>query len=173
RFLCTSAMQKPIFEQLKKGTSRIREIIMDSKQFVFIIILSMIVLGFLLSIVFSRLITGIYRDKPIVFLLIAIIALVFASFHYLDRIINLLFTKIIPSSFKEEVRKNKENNKNWEWNYFLYGNMVLASSFIPLTNYNSNTFSGNNSNSSGSCSSSCGSSCSSSCGSSCGGCGGD
>lgn len=169
RFLCTSAMQKPIFEQLKKGTSRIREKIIDSKQFVSTIIISMIVLGFFLSIVFSRFMTGIYRDKPIVLLLIAIITLVFVSFYYLDRVINLLFTKIIPSSFKEEVRKNKENNNNWEWNYFLYGNMVLASSFIPLTNYGSGTSSGSNSSSSGSC----GSSCSSSCGSSCGGCGGD
>lgn len=121
RFVCISAMQKPIFEQLKKGTFRIRERIMDSKQFVSLVILTMIVLGSLLSIVFSRFITGIYRDKPILFLLIAIIVLVFAfaSFYYLDRIINLMFTNIIPSSFKEEMRMNKENNNNWEWNYFL------------------------------------------------------
>jgi hypothetical protein len=172
--LCQAVMQKPIFEQLQKATYRIRERIIKSKEFAFVVIVVMITLGMFLTVIFSRFITGIWRDRPVTFLLFAIIPLVLISIGYIDRVINLMFAKIIPSTIKKEI-KNSEIENNWEWNYFLYGSVVLSSFFVPLTNYNSNSFFTNNSSGSGSCGSSCGSSCGggSSCGSSCGGCGGD
>jgi len=172
--LCQAVMQKPIFEQLQKATYRIRERIIKSKEFAFVVIVVMITLGMFLTVIFSRFITGIWRDRPLTYLLFAIIPLVLISIGYIDRVINLMFAKIIPSTIKKEI-KNSEIENNWEWNYFLYGSVVLSSFFVPLTNYNSNSFFTNNSSGSGSCGSSCGSSCGggSSCGSSCGGCGGD
>jgi len=161
--------QKPIFEQLEKAVIRIRQKITDSKQFMQIIKIAMLILGLILSIGFSRLISGIFRDKPVVYLVLVLFTLVIISDFYLSKIINYLFSNTIPLSFKDD-KISTEAEKDWEWNYFLYGNVILASSFIPLTGYvNRNA----GSNGGSGCGSSCGSSCSSSCGSSCGGCGGD
>ncbi|KRD08911.1 hypothetical protein ASE21_13740 [Flavobacterium sp. Root901] len=175
--LCKTAIQKPVFEQIEKATYRIRNRIINSKEFTRVIMTVMIVLGFLLSIGFSRFITGIWRGKPVLFLLIAIVPLVLISRYYLNQVLNLMFVNIIPSSVKVEILDKGENKRAWEWDYFLYGNLLLVNSFIPLTNYQTSSSSWNNfvrSDSSGiSCGSSGGGSCGSSCGSSCGGCGGD
>ncbi|KUJ62966.1 hypothetical protein AR687_06120 [Flavobacteriaceae bacterium CRH] len=165
----------PTFDQIQKSVNRIKETITNSKQFTFVIIIVMVVLGLLLSIGFSRLISGISRDKPVTFLVFTMIFLVVLADYYLNRILKFFFQKTISQSFKQE-KSNTTIEKDWELNYFLFGNMVLVNSFIPLiSTTNTSNFSSSNS-SSNSCSSggsSCGSSCGGSCGSSCGGCGGD
>lgn len=161
--------KKPIFEQMERAVGRIRQKITDSKQFSEIIKISMLILGLVLSIGFSRLISGISRDKPVTYLVFILFALVIISDFYLTKMINYLFSNTIPLSFVDK-KISTEAEQDWQWNYFLYGEVVLASSFIPLTGYvNRNA----GSNRGSGCGSSCGSSCSSSCGSSCGGCGGD
>ncbi|MDR7210323.1 hypothetical protein [Flavobacterium piscis] len=160
-------IKKPLFEQLQKAVTRIKETIFNSKQFIIILITGMVVLGLALSIGLSRIFSGVSRDKPIGYLLFLIIVLVLCSNFYLKRIKNYMFTYTIPLFFKKE-KSNTEAEKDWEWNYFLYGKVILVSSFIPLTNYlNSSGIDSGNSWTS------CGNSCGSSCGSSCGGCGGD
>lgn len=170
--LCQLAIKKPVFEQLQKATNRIKETIVNSKEFMFVVIVTMITLGLILSVGFCRIITGISRDKPVVLLVILFSILVLFSVFYLDRVLKLLFSTIIPLGIKKD-KQSEEFAGNWEWNYFIYGNVLLTSTFIPLTN-NINDISLNRdlskTNSGGS---SCGSSCTSSCGSSCGGCGGD
>ncbi|MNX73673.1 hypothetical protein D3C86_1050800 [compost metagenome] len=157
--------RNPIYEQIEKSVGRIRNTIVDSKQFMQIIKIVLLIFGLLLSIGFSRIISGISRDKPITFLLFTVFALLITTKIYFNKIINYLFSSTIPLVFTNEKLKS-EAEKDWHWNYFLYGEVVLVSSFLPLTGYlNRNTDSGGGS--------SCGSSCSSSCGSSCGGCGGD
>lgn len=184
--LCWNVRRKPIFEQLQNATYRIKDRIIGSKSFTNVMIVAMITLGVLLSIGFSRLFSGFWRDKPVIFLLIALVPLVFITRYYLNQLLNLIFIDIIPSSFKEKVLGRGESKRDWEWDYFLYGTAMLSTAFIPIVNYASPTssssgdyFSISSSGNSGSCGSSCGSSgssgssCSSSCGSSCGGCGGD
>lgn len=161
--------RNPIYEQIEKSIGRIRKTIMDSKQFMQIIKIVLLVFGLFLSIGFSRIISGISRDKPITFLLFALFGLLIVTKIYFNKIVDFLFSSTIPLVFTNEKLKS-DAQKDWHWNYFLYGEVLLVSSFLPLTGYlNRNTDSGGGT----SCGSSCGSSCSSSCGSSCGGCGGD
>ncbi|MBZ4034173.1 hypothetical protein K6T82_05310 [Flavobacterium sp. 17A] len=112
--LCYAVIQKPIFGQLQKSANRIKDKIRASKEFTIVIISSMIALGLFLDIILSRIITGIWRDKPVAYLFIAIIPFLLTAFYNLDRISNLLFTKVIPTSFKQEIRKNSQNENDWE-----------------------------------------------------------
>ncbi|MBF4465811.1 hypothetical protein [Flavobacterium sp. LC2016-12] len=163
--------RNPIYEQLEKAVSRIRKTIVDSQQFMQIIKIVLLVFGLLLSIGFSRIISGISRDKPVAFLVFTLFALLIVTRIYFRKIVTYLFSTTMPLVFTNE-KMNSDTAKDWHWNYFLYGEVLLVSSFLPLTGYlNRNGDSGSSSWSS--CGSSCGSSCSSSCGSSCGGCGGD
>ncbi|WP_348053887.1 hypothetical protein [Mucilaginibacter sp.] len=71
---------------------------------------------------------------------------------------------ILPKYYNRYIVSERPEYQQWDWQYFLLGNAVFASVFMPLTNY------GNSDSSGGDSGSSCGSSCG---GSSCGGCGGD
>ena len=123
--------RKPLFEQIEKSVARIRKRIVESKQFINIMKKVLLVLGLVLSIGFSRIITGISRDKPVTFLLFTIFALLIISKIYFNKIVNYLFTITIPLAFKDE-KLNPENEKDWQWNYFFFGQVVLASSFLAL-----------------------------------------
>lgn len=165
-------LKKPLFEQLENSVTRIKEHILNSKEFQSVFLIAMSVLALLMSIGISRLILGISRDKPIAFLLIFTVLLWWVSYFYARRMENYFFTHTLPNSYKTKIINRKEEN-SWEWNYFLVGPAILIASFIPLTNYINR-----NSNRSGSCGTGCGSSCGSSCGGGgscgggCGGCGG-
>ncbi|MFH6991383.1 hypothetical protein [Flavobacterium sp. FlaQc-48] len=169
--LYKTAELKPIFAQIEKGVSKIRETITASKQFLFVVKIIMLILAFLLSIGFSRFISGIVRDKPVTYLFFALIILIAVSNYYLNKMTDYLFSHTIPSFFKEE-KQTEEIKKDWQWDYFFYGEIILVSSFIPLTEYAKTNYFQSSGGGSGSNCSSSSSSCSSSCGSSCGGCGG-
>ncbi|WP_343695710.1 hypothetical protein [Flavobacterium sp.] len=163
---------KPVFQQIKKGVEKIRETILDSKQFLFIIKAAMLVFGLLLSIGVSRIIIGISREKAVTKIVFLTIILAAISYYYFKKIVNYLFFNTIHSTFKKE-KNNTDPEQDWQWNYFLYGGLTV--SFMPLAMPENNKFTSSNSSSGSgsSCGSSCGNSCGSSCGSSCGGCGGD
>jgi hypothetical protein len=74
----------PTFDQIQKSVNRIKETITNSKQFTFVIIVVMVVLGLLLSIGLSRLISGITRDKPVTFLVFTMIFLIVLADYYLN-----------------------------------------------------------------------------------------
>lgn len=96
-----------IFEQLQKAVGRIRKTIIDSKPFMQIIKIVMLVFGLLLSIGFSRIISGISRDKPITFLLLVIFALLIITKIYFNKIVNYLFSSTIPLIFTKEKLKSE------------------------------------------------------------------
>lgn len=123
--------QKPLFEQIEKAVVRIRQKVTNSKQFMQIIKISMLILGLILSIGISRLISGISREKPVTFLVFVLFALVIISYNYLDKIVNYLFSDTIPQSFKED-KINTEAEKDWQWNYFLYGKYNISKFFYSI-----------------------------------------
>ena len=114
--------------------------------------------------------TGVLRDKSITQIFIVLLILTAVIIGYLWRLTTLFCTQTIPNFYKQSVLPNTEDN--FQWQYFLFGNAVLSTSFVPLVNYVDRRMHLSSDGGVSSCGSSDGSSCGSSC-SSCGGCGGD
>lgn len=157
---------KPIFWNIPISMDAFRKYFNKSKKFGFLFYSNFAVLTLLLLLSFTRIVTGILRDKPVSQIAIATIILIIVTVLFLQRLTKQISTTTVPDLYKKEILPTRQIENNWQWTYFLLGTAVLTTSFVPLVNYVDK----NNSN--GNCGTSCGSSCGSSC-SSCGGCGGD
>lgn len=166
------ASKKPIFEQLNVSTERLRSRIQSSKDYVSINLMIYLVLSLLFGIGIVRFVLGIVNDRPILYLTVALIILTIARWYYLKKRLNYFFDKALPDFYQHQVLDSSQKTR-WEWNYFLYGDLVLLTSFIPIAGY-ANRNHRNQDNYGTGCGTSCGSSCGSSCGGGggCGGCGG-
>lgn len=157
---------KPIFGNIPNSMDAFRKYFNKSKKFGLLFYINYAILTLLVLLSFTRVVTGILRDKPVAQILIATIVLVIIIVVFLQRLTKQISTTTIPNLYKKDILPTRQIENNWQWTYFLLGTAVLTTSFVPLVNY----IDKNNNN--GSCGTSCGSSCGSSC-SSCGGCGGD
>lgn len=125
----------------------------------------------------SRMLVGISRDKPILFLVLILLA--FIGFIVLFQSKRLIYftRKAIPEQFKEQIivpAQDQGEYKNTEWQYFLLGSAALALTFTPVMSYadrNKNSSSNNSCGTSGGGGDSGGGD-GGSCGGGCGGCGG-
>lgn len=169
--LTNYAIKKPIFEQIQKGCTEIKQHISQSKEYLLLILVPYIILGIALLFGYSRLLSGMMRDKPTTYILMCCFAFTLITVFFLFKIRLCLFTASLPNLYKKELLDSK-SREDWEWNYFIFGKATLVSSFIPLINHMNNNKA--NSGFGASCGASCGSSCGSSCGGGggCGGCGG-
>lgn len=159
--------QKPIFNQIQKSVDKIKQHIDSSINFQSVFIFAFIYMSILISIGLSRLALGLSREKPVLYISFVMTALVLLSVFYLKRIKNYLFIKSIPDFYKNEI-VTEGHKRSWEWNYFVFGEVLFVTSFIPLIDFTDRKAS----NVGTGCGTSCGSSCGSSCGGGCGGCGG-
>jgi hypothetical protein len=159
---------KPIFWNTANCMDAFKKYFNKSKKFGRLFYLNFGILSILLMFGLTRVITGVLRDKAVTQIVFVVIALMAATVIYLLRLTKLTCVEIIPNLYKNEILSEKQIKANWQWSYFLLGNAALATTFVPLVNYNDRNDSGG---SSSGCGTSCGSSCGSSC-SSCGGCGG-
>lgn len=158
---------KPIFWNIPNSMDAFRKYFNKSKKFGFLFYTNFAILTLLVLLSFTRIVTGILREKPVAQIVIATIVLVFITVIFLQRLTKQISTTTIPDLYKNDILPTRQIENNWQWTYFLLGTAVLTTSFVPLVNYIDK-----NNNNSGNCGSSCGSTCGSSC-SSCGGCGGD
>ena len=156
---------KPVFRNIANSMNAFKKYFNKSKKFGSLFYTNFWILAILLMLGLIRLTTGILRDKPVIQISAAIIALMILIIIYLNRLTNLVCTFTIPVLYKRKILPDKQTEEDWQWSYFLLGTSVLAASFIPVLKYRDN--SDNYSSGVSSCGSSCGSSCSS-----CGGCGG-
>lgn len=166
-------VRKPLFGNIVNSMEAFKKYFNKSLKFGKLFYFNFGVLAMLLLLAFTRLITGILRDKPIVFIAIMTVVLAILIYFYLNRLTRLVCVKTIPGRYREEILPTLEDRNSLAWRYFLLGSAVLTAALATLIDYFNNTNStGGNSNSDtvGGCGSSCGSSCSS-CGG-CGGCGG-
>lgn len=157
-------LQKPVFTNIAKSMDAFQKYLNKSKQFGKLFYANFSVLAVLLLFGFTRLMTGIVREKPVVQISIGCLVLLILIILYLNRLTKLISLQTIPNIYITRILTRQEIEENWQWRYFLFGTTALTAAFLPLANYidkNSSSFS------------SCGTSCGSSCGSSCGGCGGD
>lgn len=159
--------EKPIFWNIANSMDAFRKYFNKSKKFGYLFYTNFAVLTLLLLLSFTRIVTGVLRDKPVVQIVIATIVLAVIAIVFLQRLTKQISTTTIPDLYKNEILPTRQIEGNWQWTYFLYGTAVLTTALVPLVNYVDK-----NNNSSSNCGTSCGSSCGSSC-SSCGGCGGD
>ena len=157
---------KPIFRNIPNSMDAFRKYFNKSEKFGWLFYTNFTALAILLLLSFTRMATGIMREKPVVQILIATLVLAAGMVFFLLRLTRQVCTATIPDLYKNEILPARKIENSWQWTYFLFGTAVLATPFVPLVNYvNRNNGDG------GSGTSSCGSSCGSSC-SSCGGCGG-
>lgn len=164
--LLSKLANKPVFINKGNSMEAFRKYFNKSKKFGLLFYLNFSVLMILLLGAFTRIVTGVLRDKPVTLIVIATIILSIVIIIFLNRLTYQATSMIVPSMYKKGGLRQRNPTDDWLWKYFLVGSSVLAASFVPIVSYTQR----NENNSS--CGTSCGSSCGSSC-SSCGGCGGD
>lgn len=158
---------KPIFWNTANCMDAFKKYFIKSKKFGQLFYLNFSVLSVLLLCSFTRIVTGILREKPVTQIVIVTVVLTIIIILFLQRLTQQICTTTIPGLYKVSAQQIESD---WQWQYFLLGTAALATSFAPLvkSSHRNNADNGGGN----SCGSNCGSSCGSSC-SSCGGCGGD
>jgi uncharacterized protein (TIGR04222 family) len=157
---------KPAFNKTARAMDAFNKHIRGSKQFVRLFIVNFVALSIVLLLGAVRLTTGLLREKPVTIIsgvVIVCLILMVINLYWLTKAIG---NTVLPKFYNKAIVPEDPRYDDWDWNYFFLGNAVFASSFSPLTSYNSNDWSSGSSDSGSSCG---GSSCG---GSSCGGCGG-
>ena len=165
--LLNQLLTKPIFWNYANAMDAFRKYFNKSKKFGRLYYTNFIVCAVLLLLSFTRIVTGVLREKPVPAITMVTFFLVAVIIVFLIRLTRQIATTTIPGLYKQKILPASQVQHNWQWTFFLLGSAVLATAFIPLVNY-----ANRNDSSTGGCGTSCGSSCGSSC-SSCGGCGGD
>lgn len=163
--LVRELLSKPVFSNIANCMDAFIKYFNKSKAFVHLFYINFGALAFVFLLAFTRLATGITRNKPVTYIIIIIVALLVVSVIFLYRLSQLIATNIIPYQYRKEIITKQQRDENLQWRYFLLGTLALAAPLIPIVRY---TTQRNNDSGGGSSCSSCGSSCSS-----CGGCGGD
>lgn len=164
--LLKQLLQKPIFNMVANSMDAFKKYFIKSKSFGKLFYLNFIILCTVVMLGLLRLTIGVLRGKPVDLIALILIVLVIVVITFLWRLSMLVCTDTVPRFYRDEILPKREDQKSWDWQYFLMGAAILSPSFIPMTNHRDTG--GSSSDSSSSCSSGCGSSCSS-----CGGCGGD
>lgn len=158
---------KPIFTNVSKCMAAFSKYFYKSKKFGRMFYLNFAVLILLVLSSFTRVFTGLDRNKPVVLVIIFSILLLLVVAYFLFRLTLQVSRQTVPALYRSQLLKTEDIRANWWWSYFVYGSPVLAVAFIPVVQYVQR-----HPNSADGTGSSCGTSCGSSCGSSCGGCGG-
>ncbi len=168
--------KKTVFLNTEYFVKNLKQQFMKTRLFMTVFVTSFLTLGVTFLIGWVRLLTGITRGKPILFIAFLLVALMSLIVYYLTRTMNILTKVTIPHLYKKTIQTLPFVEKTYEWKFFFHGQTALTAAFLPVVQdayyqnhqqWAQSTVSG----SSGGCSSSGGSS-GSGCGSSCGGCGG-
>ena len=164
--LLRKLVEKPLFHKTVRALDGYKKYISRSFFLIRLFAINVSTFMILLLLGITRIVTGVIRDKPVVFITLVVICTVIAIASSL-----LYLIKALESAQIVQVHKdNRPAKTDWDWEYFILGPAVFAPVFIPLVNHPHNSSTGGDSGGGSSCSSGCGSSCG---GGGCGGCGGD
>jgi len=172
--LMVQMLRMPVFGNIANSMDAFKKYFNKSVKFGKLFYFNFIVLGILLLLSFTRLVTGVLRHKPVLFISIIVIVLLGCIVLYLMRLTKLIGVKTIPHLYKKEILPAMQEKDHWQWTYFLLGSAVLTASTLTLIDYLKNenaTGSNGNTDTNQGCGSG-GNGDGGSCGSSCGGCGG-
>lgn len=178
--LIKQLISKPAFNKIDRTINNFKKYFNRSRFFTRMFILNFTILSIGLSLGTVRLLTGYFREKPIIILVIVLITYLTLAILYLRRLNSLIGTVTLPRYYEAHVVEEKLEQELWDWKYYYLGSAVFVGAFMPLIGSFRNSEnsswsgdSGSSGDSSGESGSSGDSSCGSSgCGSSCGGCGG-
>ncbi len=162
--LMKTLVSKPIFTNVENFVNAFKKYITKSKAFSILFYVNLGILSILLMGAFIRLTMGILRDKPVDVIASFVIILIVVIIFHLRALPQIICKRTLTTLYKKEILPARKFENNLQWNYFILGATVLATSLAPLISHANST----DTSSYHSCGSSCGSSCSS-----CGGCGGD
>lgn len=158
-------VQKPVFVNIAKCMKLFKRHLKQSKAMARLFCINFVTLMLLLEVGFIRILTGLTRHKPVDFIGLIVVVAAMLTAAFLWRTVNLAFSYTIPALYKTTILPAKGPVSGWDWEYFLAGEAVFLSVFLPLVNTANSS-----SSSTGGCGSSCGSGCGG--GGGCGGCGG-
>lgn len=168
--LVRQLLSKPVFRNTANSMDAFRKFFNKSKKFGVLFYGNLAVLMLLLLFSFTRIVTGLTRDKPVIQIVLLTFVLIIAIVCFLIHLTKQVATSTIPDLYTNKVISPKQAENSWQWSYFLYGTATFSPVFLPIIRYPKNDYADRSSHLSSE--SGCGSSCGSSC-SSCGGCGGD
>ena len=157
---------KPFFTNIAKSMDSFKARVRESKAFAALYRINFMVISGLLLLGTVRLLTGVFRGKPIVFLLIALVFLLSFAVQHLRRLSVRFFTDTIPRYYDTDLADMSESRS--VGSKYILSTAFITGSYLTLPQEYSRE---GGSGASGGCGSSCGSSCGGGCGG-CGGCGG-
>ncbi|MBL3656141.1 glycine-rich domain-containing protein [Fulvivirga sediminis] len=180
--LSTLLYSKPSIVNIPYVLMKFRNFFNQSKDYGRLVTINCVAITMLMLFGIGRLINGMGDGKPVLFLVLLLLAFIILCFNVFNKMQQLVL-KQVPSLYdKEEVLRQHPGDPEWE--YCFLGAAVISSALVPLveqTDYlnprSTSWFSGGRSREESSCGSDIGSSCGSNCGSGCGsscssGCGG-
>jgi len=174
-FLVKCVAGKPVFANIVGSINYLKKYFLQTQAFAKIFLFNFITLALIFWVGVLRLVTGIVRERPIVFLSIILVITLLVFIVFLVWAYNYFFKVTVPQFYKETVLPVTDTLHNWEWEYFLHSTAAITPLFLPLVTMAEVKQRGGSSDSGGCGGSSCGSSCGGgSCGGGggCGGCGG-
>jgi uncharacterized membrane protein YgcG len=167
--LLHALMQKPAFRNIGDSMLAFKKHFQQSTFYIRLFAVNFIVIATLFALGLTRWIIGIDRDKPVVLIGGLLIVLFFCTSIFLTYLADRFTTVTLPGYYRSYILPGLSENNQPQWDYFLYGSVVLTTVLAPMVLTAEEIY--NHSSSSDSGGSSCGSSCGSG-GGSCGGCGG-
>lgn len=169
--LLKEMVRKPVFTNIENSIQQIKNHFESSRFFIRLFSLNVIVLCITLLPGIARYLTGIDREKPVLFIGICLIAYIIASIVFLVRLKNYSLGNHLPPFYEQQILYQLPEEEKSNWQYCLSGNAALAASVIPMVIYSEGLQNENRSSSSG-CSGGGDGGGSGNCGGGCGGCGG-
>lgn len=165
--LSYALMQKPAFRNIGDSMLAFKNHALNSAFFLKLFATNLIVIATLFELGLSRFAIGLSRGKPVGLIVLFMIVLFISTGVFLAYLSDRFTRSILPRYYRTHLLPSVPEDKQQDWHYFLYGNVILTSVFAPMVVTIEQTYSNSGSSDSGG-----GSSCGSSCGSGCGGCGG-
>lgn len=161
-------IRKPLIRKYGYCMSAFVKYFNKSKDFQQVFILNFCIIAIWVLLGFTRIMTGIMREKMVVQIFIVTILFAVAAGFYLKRLTRKVAKKTIPDIYRKLYTPANQKTAAWEWQY-CYGSdaalsPLLVASVVYVDQKHAGSFDGGST--CGTSGGSCGSSCSS-----CGGCG--
>ncbi|MCH5717193.1 glycine-rich domain-containing protein [Niabella hibiscisoli] len=130
--LMATLKRKPVFSNIANSMDAFKKYVYKSRKFSQLFYLNFSIIAILLLLAFTRIITGIERDKPVFQIVICTVLLVVAAIFFLIRLTGQLGTNSIPRLYKDQILPSRPAENNWQWTYFLMGAAVLDISLTAV-----------------------------------------
>lgn len=164
--------QKPIFGNIERSMEAVNNHILGSQKFQKLLLINFVLLAIPALLIYTRIITGFMRHKPIDFIVMAGLIYTVASVMHFKLMLQNPVGNVIAGYYLNHVLSKDEIRRDWQWSYVAEGPALLSADLLIIAypRYDPDTGSTGDGGSGG-CSS--GGSCGSGgCGGGCGGCGG-